>query len=110
MPHSQYGPKVISFYNSSRWKKAREQCIINHHGRCSICGKRGTEVHHIIPLTDKNVDDPAIATDQKNLQLLCKSCHDAQRRDGDDNKNFITRFDENGEVQLIPKEVDKQTN
>ena len=36
---------------------------------------RRTEVHHIVHLTNDNVDDPNISINLDNLILLCKECH-----------------------------------
>lgn len=44
-------------------------------GRCEKCGAIGTEVHHIIHLTEKNVIDPEVSLNQENLLLLCNECH-----------------------------------
>jgi len=76
---SKYGPKVDAFYHSSIWKKARAMKIKKAHGVCELCGRKGTEIHHIEPLTEENVSDLRIAVGEDNLMLLCKSCHDSIR-------------------------------
>ena len=72
-------PKRDKFYHSTAWKKCREQIILSRYQLCEKCGRKGTEVHHIIPLTDDNVDDPMISLNPDNLMLLCKECHDSIR-------------------------------
>ena len=62
-------PKRDKFYHSTAWKKCREQIILSRYQLCEKCGKKGTEVHHIIPLTDENVDDPMISLNPENLML-----------------------------------------
>ena len=37
--------------------------------------KRGEEVHHIMPLTPENINNPEITLGQNNLILLSKDCH-----------------------------------
>ena len=64
-----------NFYKSDAWKKVREEVILRAGGRCEICGKPGTEVHHKIHLTLDNLDDPLISLNKDNLLLLCKDCH-----------------------------------
>lgn len=64
------------FYNTSSWKKTRNAYFRDKYGICEICGKPGEEVHHKIPLTPTNINDPSIALSWDNLQLLCRSCHE----------------------------------
>ena len=70
---------VRRFYQSKLWKHVRAKLRYERRGLCEECGKAGWEVHHIIPLTESNVDDPNISINEKNLMLLCTSCHDAKR-------------------------------
>ena len=86
------------FYHSAIWKRAKQEKIMMAKGICERCGRRGTEVHHKIPLTDENVDDPNIAINPNNLELLCKSCHDKARTDGDVRNPNRVEFTENGDV------------
>ena len=74
--------EIDKFYHSNTWKKARRAIVLKYRGLCCKCGKTGTEVHHIKPLTLLNVNDPMISINEDNLMLLCKSCHDAIRNDG----------------------------
>lgn len=93
--------KIKNFYkNDPRWKKARLICIERYHGRCSWCGKRGTEVHHKIHLTLDNIDNLDISIGQDNLELLCRSCHDSERRKGLDVRSDVT-FDSDGNMIYI---------
>lgn len=84
------------FYHSSAWKKTRKLIVVAKLGLCEECGRKGTEVHHIIPLTPNNVNDPTIALNPNNLKLLCKQCHDAIRSEGEIRKDL--QFDEEGNV------------
>lgn len=56
--------KNVSLTNRNKIKKI---C----HYQCVLCGKKGTEIHHIIYRSeDKNKID-----DLENLILLCMNCH-----------------------------------
>lgn len=67
------------FYNTRAWKKVRWIVLHKYRGICQTCGKRGFEVHHIIPLSPSNVHDASISLNPDNLMLLCTSCHNAMR-------------------------------
>lgn len=92
-------PEVIKkFYkNSKAWKAARIECILRCHGLCQTCGRTGKEVHHKIPLTLANLDNPLIALGQDNLELLCTSCHDKERRKHEPIRSDVM-FDEMGNL------------
>ena len=38
------------------------------------------EVHHKKPITDENINDPKITLNWDNMELLCKQCHDEERK------------------------------
>lgn len=68
------------FYSSYAWKKMRTAYAKSQGGLCEKCLSRGlitpgTSVHHIIPLTPKNINDPSITLSADNLMLLCDKCH-----------------------------------
>ena len=67
-------------------------------GICQVCGKRGTEVHHIIELNDENVDDPNIALNPDNLQLLCTACHNQMRAEKEGRNPNRVEFTADGDV------------
>lgn len=102
---SKYGPKVIAFYKSAKWQRIRLSVLSRNHGMCERCNKRaGTEVHHIIPVTEANVDDYAVSLNEDNLMLLCKECHDAIRRSEEqDGSPVKVAFSENGDVIVTEK-------
>jgi len=94
-------PDVIKkFYHSAKWKRCRSLVIHKYHGRCKDCGKAGHEVHHIIPLTEQNVNNPYISLGLDNLELLCQDCHNAKRSDNNQVRSDLM-FDSEG--NLIPK-------
>lgn len=54
-----------------KWEEARQICIKRYNGKCAICGKKGTQVHHI-HLRSKRKD---LLLNQNNLILLCDHHH-----------------------------------
>lgn len=78
------------FYSSAAWKRCRRELAKARGGMCERCYKKGLvvvgtkehplEAHHKTPLTPENINDPAIALNLDNLELLCKSCHDEERQ------------------------------
>lgn len=87
---------IRRFYRSDQWKIARAMKIAAVGGRCEKCGAIGTEVHHIIHLTEKNVIDPEVCLNQENLLLLCNECHNKVHGRFESRSEF--KFDENGNV------------
>lgn len=92
-------PDIIKkFYQSKRWKDCRKVVIHKARGMCNDCGKAGWQVHHKIPLTENNLNDPDISINLKNLELLCDSCHNAKRSNGYIRNDLI--FTDDGDVVL----------
>jgi len=92
------------FYQSRAWRKCRAAYIAEHGGLCERCLARGlivpgTEVHHRIRLTPDTLDDPAIALNHDNLELLCKDCH-LSEHERPTNRRY--RVNERGEVEILP--------
>lgn len=54
-----------------KWEEARKECIARYKGKCVVCGKPGTQVHHI-HLRSKRRD---LLLNQNNLVLLCDKHH-----------------------------------
>ena len=74
-----YGkPRTAQVYKSKAWQLARTIKINATQGKCERCGGVGEEVHHQIRLTLSNLVDTSISLDQKNLELLCKDCHNEE--------------------------------
>ena len=91
-------PKELHrFYKSKAWQLARTIKINATQGKCERCGGIGEEAHHQIRLTLSNLSDTSISLDQKNLELLCKDCHNAEHkrfskeREFDEEGNLIHR-------------------
>jgi 5-methylcytosine-specific restriction endonuclease McrA len=101
-------PKELHrFYKSKAWQLARTIKINATQGKCERCGGVGEEVHHQIRLTLSNLGDTCISLDQKNLELLCRACHNEEH--GRFKKKEVL-FDENGNfIGLITDEMDKNS-
>lgn len=70
-----------ALYHSRSWKNIRAFVVRRDKGLCQRCKrhnrfKAGDIVHHIDPLTPENVNDPDIALNADNLELVCKVCHE----------------------------------
>jgi 5-methylcytosine-specific restriction endonuclease McrA len=89
------------FYHSKIWKQTRELVLRRDQFTCKMCGLRGDEVHHIKPLTDKNIDTVEISLNEDNLMTLCKECHSkiTAGYDGDLPIGYI--FDEQGHAVRV---------
>lgn len=71
-----------SFYHSKPWLQVRDFVIRRDRGMCQRCLREGRVnvgeiVHHEIPLTPQNIDDPDIALNPERLEYVCKECHEA---------------------------------
>lgn len=76
-----------SFYVSPAWIKCRRAYAESVGGMCERCyagGKivPGTQVHHRIRLTPKNISNPEITLNWENLELLCEDCHREEHERG----------------------------
>lgn len=90
---------IRRFYRSDQWKIARAMKIAAVGGRCEKCGAIGTEVHHIIHLTPKNVIDAEVSLNQENLMLLCNECHNKEHDRFEGSREY--EFDKNGNLVYI---------
>ena len=77
--------RIKEFYSSIAWKNCREAYKKSVGGLCEECLKSGRitpaeDVHHIIKLSDSNIDDPEITLNFNNLVALCKVCHEKRHR------------------------------
>lgn len=68
------------FYRRKAWQDARAVVMDRAHGLCERClekdvVKPADVVHHVIPLTPENVDDPGVSLNPDKLQALCHDCH-----------------------------------
>jgi hypothetical protein len=97
------------FYNSKKWRDCKQsyidQRVLADGGLCEECGKEpGYIVHHKIPLTETNIDDPDVSLGHGNLEYVCKECHDRFEGHGVGNRHIkpLFRFDSDGQpVPLV---------
>lgn len=69
-----------SFYKSTAWQACRNSYLASVGGLCEDCLRRGEYtpaeiVHHIVPLTPQNIEDPNITLAWSNLRAVCRECH-----------------------------------
>lgn len=74
-----------AFYKSKAWENTRESYALSVGWLCEDCLAKGLVVpgkvvHHKIPLSPQNIDDPRITLDWSNLKLVCQDCHAKEHR------------------------------
>jgi 5-methylcytosine-specific restriction protein A len=65
------------FYHSKAWLHLSQEVRTRAFHLCQLCQRPGNEVHHIIPITLDNIDNPLITLNPDNLICLCHDCHNA---------------------------------
>lgn len=68
---------IHKLYNTKKWAKMRENCLMTN-PLCQICGEKiAEEVHHIKPIsTGNNINEmAALAFDYDNIISVCHNCH-----------------------------------
>lgn len=73
-------PFAHKFYHSKAWQDIRAFVWDRANGLCERCMQNGEVkpadvVHHTIPLTAANMNDPDISLNADRLQALCHDCH-----------------------------------
>ena len=76
---------IKEFYRSKEWQKCRDYYWQKRRGLCERCLakgiiRQGDEVHHKTRLTVSNINDPRITTNEENLELLCRQCHQEEHK------------------------------
>lgn len=77
--------KRTAFYKSKKWrdlltmiKMERTNSLgLNSCEKCGkpMVGRKSAIGHHVIELTEENVDDVTISLNQDNVELVCHQCH-----------------------------------
>ena len=89
-----------AFYQSKVWRETRAYVFERESGVCQRCHGLygpGEIVHHVIHLTPKNIDNPAVTLDPNNLELLCRICH-ALEHEAESPIDTSLFFDANGNI------------
>ena len=99
---------VERFYTTWTWRKCRKSFLESRGKLCEDCLKEGIvnpgskeqplEVHHKIPITDDNINDPSVTLNWDNLEAVCKRHHDLKK----ERKAKRWRVDEFGNVTILP--------
>lgn len=107
-------PFAKAFYNSKAWKLCRDSYIAERimidGGLCEECQKNlGYIVHHKMPLTPDNINNPDITLNHKLFRYVCKDCHDLYEGHGvgRDKTKALCIFDESGQPISL-RECDKR--
>ena len=71
---------VGNFYKTTAWTSVRRSYIKSVGGLCEECYRKGIirhgdTVHHRVPITPENINDPEVTLNPDNLILLCRECH-----------------------------------
>lgn len=90
-------------YKSKAWQKTRKAYAQSVGGLCERCLAKGLYnagqiVHHKIYITPDNINDPTIALNWDNLELVCRECHSAEH----ERRKRRYRLDDLGRVILPP--------
>ncbi len=98
-----------SFYNSQRWQKTRA-AFLSAHPYCNRHEMVGIivpaeHVHHIVELTEQNIDDPLVSLSWDNLEALCHDCHTREHTANSQIDDGLF-FDSDGNIRQIIPPVD----
>lgn len=77
--------KLRKFYVSRPWRELSFKLKIERGGKCERTGEIFTDMskligHHKIPLTEDNVDDPTIALNPDNVEIISFKEHNKEHR------------------------------
>jgi len=69
------------FYARKAWMDLRWMLIVQRFGVCARCGKSFADdtskltAHHKIELTAETINDPFVALNPDNVEIVCNGCH-----------------------------------
>lgn len=97
-------PWAEKFYNSDLWVEVREGFLQSKEYLCERCSTPEDPVvakiaHHKIYLSERNINDPAIALSWDNLEALCQECHNKEHHK---KQRRSYQFDDEGNLIPIP--------
>lgn len=103
---------IREFYGSNEWRQCRNAYWAKKKGLCERCLKNGIirhgdQVHHRIRLTVRNINDPEVTTNDNNLELLCRECHEIEHKGDRTNMFSKKRYVANAATgEVSPREND----
>lgn len=80
-------PYAGALYNGKAWQDCRSAYKKSKGGLCERClskgiYKAGEIVHHKVHISPENINNPQIALNWENLELLCRDCHALEHSKG----------------------------
>jgi ribosomal protein S27AE len=69
---------AYAFYHSKTWKQCRLGFLKSKYWLCERCGRPARIAHHKRRLSPKNINDPYITLDWRNLEAVCEECHNRE--------------------------------
>jgi 5-methylcytosine-specific restriction endonuclease McrA len=87
--------KFSYYYKTKEWKAIALYVRQRDNYLCQSCKrkgklKKGNQVHHIMHLTEKNINDYNIRANPKNLEVICDDCHNEEHNPSSGLDNFIS--------------------
>lgn len=96
-------PFARQFYSSKAWQDCRNEYAKRRHYLCENCLRKGIYrpgeiVHHKIELDPINIENPEVALNFDNLELLCRECHAEEHTEKSKGRRYV--FGLEGEIIL----------
>lgn len=96
-------PFARQFYSSKAWQDCRNEYAKRRHYLCENCLRKGIYrpgeiVHHKIELDPINIENPEVALNFDNLELLCRECHAEKHTEKSKGRRYV--FGLEGEIIL----------
>lgn len=71
---------LFSFYRSGEWQGLREAIVLERGAVCEHCGEPIIKAydaicHHVVPLTEANVNDYKVSLNPDNIMVVHHKCH-----------------------------------
>lgn len=101
---------AYKFYSSVAWQTCREAYKAQVNNLCEKCAEKGVVtageiVHHKIPLTRHNINNPNLTLSFDNLRLECRACHGGSHSSGVLMDGYA--FDDSGDLVALPPHPQK---
>ena len=90
-----------SFYKGRAWRSTQAAYMSGRHYVCERCGDAARVVHHRRHITPRNIGDPSVTLDWKNLEALCLDCHNREHMTAPGCADGLA-FDGRGDIVRVP--------